>query len=100
MRDNAAVTANIAITPNMKMATNHRYSAPISISICQSLRGDGSNATTKCRVFAAQSWSTILSSEEWTDNFPLYSMKPNFRNLFMKKLTLERVVPIISAKVS
>jgi len=27
-------------------------------------------------------------------------MKPSLRNLFMKKLTLERVVPIISASVS
>ena len=27
-------------------------------------------------------------------------MKPNFRNLFIKKLTLDRVVPIISASVS
>lgn len=28
---------------------------------------------------------------------PLYSMKPSFLNLFMKKLTRGRVVPIISA---
>ena len=27
-------------------------------------------------------------------------MKPSLRNLFMKKLTRDRVVPIISAKVS
>ena len=27
-------------------------------------------------------------------------MNPNFRNLFIKKLTRERVVPIISANVS
>jgi len=27
-------------------------------------------------------------------------MKPNFLNLFMKKLTRDRVVPIISARVS
>ena len=31
---------------------------------------------------------------------PLYSMKPSFLNLFMKKFTRERVVPIISASVS
>ena len=31
---------------------------------------------------------------------PLYSMKPSFLNLFMKKLTRDRVVPIISASVS
>src|SRR6202140_4122246 len=29
-----------------------------------------------------------------------YSMKPSFLNLFMKKFTRERVVPIISDKVS
>jgi hypothetical protein len=29
-----------------------------------------------------------------------YSMKPNFLNLFMKKLTRDRVVPIISASIS
>ena len=31
---------------------------------------------------------------------PLYSMKPNFLNLFMKKLIRERVVPTISASIS
>ena len=31
---------------------------------------------------------------------PLYVMKPNFLNLFMKKLTWDRVVPIISASIS
>jgi hypothetical protein len=34
------------------------------------------------------------------DFFPLYSINPNLRNLFMKKLTRDRVVPIISASVS
>ena len=32
-------------------------------------------------------------------NLPLYSMKPSLRNLFRKKLTRERVVPIMSASV-
>ncbi len=31
---------------------------------------------------------------------PLYSMNPSLRNLFMKKLTRERVVPTISASIS
>ena len=31
---------------------------------------------------------------------PLYWMKPSFLNLFMKKLTRDRVVPIISASIS
>ena len=33
-------------------------------------------------------------------NPPLYSMKPSFLNLFRKKLTRDRVVPTISARVS
>jgi hypothetical protein len=41
-----------------------------------------------------------LSSELWTSRWPLYSMKPNFLNLFMKRLTRGRVVPMISASVS
>jgi hypothetical protein len=32
--------------------------------------------------------------------WPLYLTKPNSRNLFMKKLTRDRAVPIISASVS
>ena len=42
----------------------------------------------------------IFIRERRTFNPPLYSMSPNLRNLFMKKLTRERVVPIISASVS
>jgi hypothetical protein len=42
----------------------------------------------------------MFSSELWTLKPPLYSMKPSLRNLFMKKLTRERVVPIISANAS
>ena len=30
----------------------------------------------------------------------LYSMKPSFLNLFLKKLAREHVIPIISASVS
>ena len=36
----------------------------------------------------------------WTSMLPLYPMKPSFLNLFMKELTRDRVVPIISASVS
>jgi len=64
MRDNAAIQINMPIAPKTEMATSHKHSAPISISICESLRGDGYNATTNCRALAAQSWSTTLSSEE------------------------------------
>ncbi len=47
-----------------------------------------------------QSCRTTLNSELWTKISPLYSIKPSFRKRFMKKLTRERVVPIISASVS
>ncbi len=40
-----------------------------------------------------------LNNELWTFSPPLYSMKPSLLNLFMKKLTRGRVVPIISASV-
>jgi hypothetical protein len=46
-----------------------------------------------------QSRSTTLSRELLIFKPPLYSMNPSFRNLFMKKLTRERVVPTMSANV-
>src|ERR1700677_870991 len=46
------------------------------------------------------SWSTTLSSDLFTRIRPLYSMKPSLRKRFIKRLTRERVVPIISARVS
>ena len=45
------------------------------------------------------SCKTTFNKELWTSSFPLYSMKPNSGILFMKKLTRDRVVPIISASV-
>jgi len=56
------------------------------------LAGSGSISSLSCK--------TTLNKELRTSSFPLYSMKPNLRNLFMKKLTRARVVPIISANVS
>src|SRR5260370_11376782 len=61
------------------------YSAPISSSLV---------------LISGLSCKTTFNKELWTSSFPLYSMKPNLRNLFMKKLTRDRVVPIISASVS
>ena len=43
---------------------------------------------------------TAFNSDLCTLMRPLYSIKPSLRNRFMKKLTRERVVPIISARVS
>jgi len=43
------------------------------------------------KVRTHQSWSTTWRSELWTSVPPLDSMKPNLLNLFMKKLTRERL---------
>jgi hypothetical protein len=51
-------------------------------------------------LISGLSYKTTFNKELWTSSFPLYSIKPNLRNLFMKKLTRDRVVPIISASVS
>ena len=51
-------------------------------------------------LISGLSCKTTFNKELCTSNVPLYSMKPNFRNLFMKKLTRDRVVPIISASIS
>jgi hypothetical protein len=61
------------------------YSAPIGSSLVS---------------ISGFSCKTMFNKELWTSSFPLYSIKPNLRNLFMKKLTRARVVPIISARVS
>jgi hypothetical protein len=42
----------------------------------------------------------MLRSELWTPISPLYSMNPSFLKRFIKKLTRDRVVPIISANIS
>jgi hypothetical protein len=52
------------------------------------------------KAAAPYSWSTTVSRDLLTLILPLYSMKPNFLNLFMKKFTRERVVPIMWARVS
>src|ERR1041385_5893660 len=50
--------------------------------------------------FGDYSCKTTVSSDLLTLILPLYSMKPNFLNLFMKKFTRERVVPTMLARVS
>ena len=52
------------------------------------------------KVILGYSCRTTLRRELFTFNLPLYSMKPSFLNLFMKKFTRPRVVPTISASVS
>src|SRR4029453_11644274 len=51
---------------------------------------------------SGQSCKTTLNSELliFSGRSPAYSMKPSFWNLFRKKFTRARVVPIISASVS
>ena len=50
--------------------------------------------------YSGRSCRTTLSREVLILRPPLYSMKPSFLNLFMKKFTRDRVVPIISASIS
>jgi hypothetical protein len=54
----------------------------------------------RCAKTFGYSCRTTLRSELLIWSPPLYLMKPSFLNLFMKKLTRERVVPTISASVS
>jgi hypothetical protein len=42
-------------------------------------------------LISALSYKITFNKELWTSIFPLYSTKPNLRNLFMKKLTRDRV---------
>src|ERR1700682_5990170 len=51
-------------------------------------------------VVSFYSCKTTVNKDLLTLISTLYSMKPSFLNLFMKKFTRERVVPIISARVS
>ena len=63
-----------------------------------------------CRILSAPrraatiwqfySCKTTINSDLFTLILPLYSMKPSFLNLFKKKFTRERVVPIMLARVS
>src|ERR1700730_1418074 len=61
------------------------------------LRSDGTHGA---GVELAYSCRTTLKREVLICRPPLYLMKPSFLNLFKKKLTRGRVVPIISASVS
>ena len=63
-------------------------------------QGHDAGVFPKARAALAYSCSTTLRRELLISRPPLYSMSPSFLNLFMKKLTRERVVPIISASVS
>ena len=58
---------------------------------------DAARLTENLRPYSCK---TTVSSHLLMLIFPLYSMKPSFLNLFMKKFTRERVVPIIFARVS
>ena len=57
-------------------------------------------ATLRRANFVRYSCRPTLRREGLTWISPSYWMKPSFLNLFMKKLTRDRVVPIISASIS
>src|SRR4029453_5991994 len=76
----------VPVPGGYQIAHNGRiYSASISLSL---------------DLISGLSRKTMFNKELWTSSFPLYSIKPSSGNLFIKKLTRERVVPIISASVS
>jgi hypothetical protein len=60
----------------------------------------GSSSSNRGLLVQVYSCRTTLMRESWILRSPLYSMNPSLRNLFMKKLTRERVVPTISASTS
>jgi hypothetical protein len=62
--------------------------------------GDGGAPPDLEMAEACQSCRTTVNKDLLTLILPLYSIKPSFLNLFIKKFTRERVVPIISARVS
>jgi hypothetical protein len=66
----------------------------------RNLSGESLNATDSRRRPIPQSCNTIVNRDLLTLILPLYSIKPSFLNLFMKKFTRERVVPIIFDSVS
>src|SRR6267142_1236644 len=70
----------------------------ISLAFC--VRGGPSAAIFLHHAKLTYSCRTTLKRELLTWISPLYWIKPSFRNLFMKKLTRDRVVPIISASIS
>jgi hypothetical protein len=51
-------------------------------------------------VLRSESSETTVNNDLLTYILPLYSIKPSFLNLFMKKFTRERVVPTMLARVS
>ena len=51
-------------------------------------------------LISGLSCRTMFNKISMDFEFSMYSIKPNLRNLFMKKLTRDRVVPIISASIS
>src|SRR5476651_1998520 len=69
-------------------------------SILKAADSESRNCSTQ-RLISGFSCRTTSNKELWTSIcWSLYWTKPNSRNLFMKKLTRDRVVPIISASVS
>ena len=63
-------------------------------------RAEGLRPEIRTKTAVRYSCKKILRRELWTRISPLYSMNPSFLKRFMKKLTRDRVVPIISANVS
>ena len=66
----------------------------------RTLSGESFAAADSGSRLSLQSCKTTVNRDLLTLIRPLYSIKPSFLNLFMKKFTRERVVPTIFESVS
>ncbi len=112
MSDLRKVTQRVSVVSRKSACLGCRHRRGASILGRNGILGGLQQCRTMaCRIYSAPiasslflisglSCRTTFNKELWTSSFPLYSINPNLRNLFMKKLTRDRVVPIISASVS
>jgi hypothetical protein len=68
--------------------------------VVRNLSGESFDAADSGNRPSLQSCKTTVNRDLLTLILPLYSIKPSFLNLFMKKFTRERVVPTIFESVS
>jgi hypothetical protein len=97
--ERAPVTAREAGTDRLTGLKPSRFRR-LGLSNCSHGRIYSASISLSLVLISGLSRKTMFNKELWTSSLPLYSIKPSLRNLFMKKLTRDRVVPIISASVS
>lgn len=91
--------------PNSDEISQRRWVAAFPAGCCCGERSTTSDGRAANAQKGHSGWGNrhsckkMFSRELCTRMPPLYSIKPMAQNRFMKKLTRERVVPIISARV-